>query len=90
MVHLNSFLPRIHLPCYAALRVRPAAPNVRFPFVFRAIVTIGETGTRALRRFRDEVVVTETKAAPLRAMPARGGGGVIHECCTGQGGGQNE
>lgn len=58
MAHIGTFLHQLHLPCYAKLRVRPAA-KLRSQ-AYRATMAVDEADRKALRhrgdRFRVEAV----------------------------------
>ena len=73
MVHLGSCPHRLHLPCYAALRVG-AGTDLRCP-ACRATVTVGEADRSVSRQHSDEVM-EETLAVAQHEMPAEGGRGV--------------
>ena len=67
MAHLGSCPHRLHLPCYAALRVR-AGTDLRCP-ACRATVTVGEVDRSVSRQHSDEVM-EETLAVARHEMPA--------------------
>lgn len=70
MVYLGSCPHRLHLPCFAALRVLEAA-NLRCP-VCRANVTVEEADRTDLLQHSEEVTA-HAMAVARRAMAARGG-----------------
>lgn len=72
MVHPGRGPHRLHLSCYATLRVRAVA-NLRCPACW-ATATVEEGDRRALRQRSDEVMA-EAMAVARRAMPAGEGGG---------------
>ena len=72
LVHLRACPHRLHLPCYAALRVG-ATTDLRCP-ACRATVTVGLANRRAPQQHSEEVM-TEATAVARRKMPTGGGGG---------------
>ena len=83
MAHLGSCPHRLHLPCYAALRVR-AGTDLRCP-ACRATVTVGEADRSVSRQHSDEVI-EETLAVAGHEMPAEGGRGVSTRTTRREGG----
>ena len=72
MVRLGSCPHRLHLPCYAALRVRVGS-NLRCP-ACRTTVTLKEADRMASRQHSNEVML-EALSIALHEMPAEGGRG---------------
>ena len=81
MVHLGSCPHRLHLRCYAALRVR-AGTDLRCP-ACRATVTVGEADRSVSRQHSDEVM-EETLAVARHEMLAEGGRGVSARTTRGE------
>ena len=69
LVHLESCSHRLHLPCYAALRIRAEA-NLRCP-ACRATVRVDEADRMALRQHSNEVML-EVMTVAWQEMPAGG------------------
>ena len=72
MVQLGSYPHRLHLPCYAALRVEAGA-NMRCSAYRMVLITAEDVDGKALRQRSDEAMV-EVLTAARQAMPAEGGG----------------
>ena len=85
MVHLCTCPHRLHLPCYAALRIR-AATDLRCP-ACRATAPVGHAGRRALQQHSEELMA-EAMAIARQEMPAEAGGGSCTEVTRDRRGGR--
>ena len=81
MVRLGGCPHRLHLPCYAALRVKAGA-DLRCP-ACRATATVGEADRIASHQHSDELMA-DALAIARKEVPAEGGGGASTRTARGE------